>query len=124
MIEEALANAGLTIDDVDHLLLHQANIRIMEIVAKRLGISMDKVIRNLPCVCVGLGMGVCACASCACTSAGVCMSLCACGLMSYVTLEPLSMIETGLGFWMVAGGPAGGWLVILSFFRATTHRVW
>ena len=69
MIEEALANAGLTIDDVDHLLLHQANIRIMEIVAKRLGISMDKVIRNLPCVRVGLGMGVCACcafASCAC----------------------------------------------------------
>lgn len=47
VIEEALANAGLTIDDVDHLLLHQANIRIMEIVAQRLGISMDKVIHNL-----------------------------------------------------------------------------
>lgn len=47
VIEEALANAGLTTADVDHLLLHQANIRIMEIVASRLGIPMDKVIRNL-----------------------------------------------------------------------------
>jgi len=47
VIEEALANAGLTTDDVDHLLLHQANIRIMEIVAQRLGIPMEKVIHNL-----------------------------------------------------------------------------
>jgi 3-oxoacyl-[acyl-carrier-protein] synthase-3 len=39
--------AGLTTADVDHLLLHQANIRIMEIVAQRLGIPMEKVIRNL-----------------------------------------------------------------------------
>ena len=43
VIEEALANAGLTTADVDHLLLHQANIRIMEIVAQRLGIPMEKV---------------------------------------------------------------------------------
>jgi len=47
VIEEALANAGLTTADVDHLLLHQANIRIMEIVAQRLGIPMEKVIHNL-----------------------------------------------------------------------------
>lgn len=47
VLSEALANAGLTVDDVDHLLLHQANSRIMETVASRLGISMDKVISNL-----------------------------------------------------------------------------
>jgi 3-oxoacyl-[acyl-carrier-protein] synthase-3 len=35
------------VDDVDHLLLHQANIRIMEVVAKRLGIPFEKVITNL-----------------------------------------------------------------------------
>ena len=42
VLSEALANAGLTVDDVDHLLLHQANIRIMETVAQRLGIDFDK----------------------------------------------------------------------------------
>jgi 3-oxoacyl-[acyl-carrier-protein] synthase III len=47
VLEEALASAGLTVDDVDHLLLHQANIRIMETVAKRLGIPFEKVISNL-----------------------------------------------------------------------------
>jgi len=47
VLKEALESAGLTIDDVDHVLLHQANIRIMEAVAKRLGVSMDKIIHNL-----------------------------------------------------------------------------
>lgn len=47
VLEEALLQADITIDQVDHLLLHQANIRIMETVAERLGISMDKVITNL-----------------------------------------------------------------------------
>jgi 3-oxoacyl-[acyl-carrier-protein] synthase-3 len=47
VLKEALDSAGLTVDDVDHLLLHQANIRIMEIVAKRLGIPFEKVITNL-----------------------------------------------------------------------------
>ena len=37
MIEEALANAGLEVSQVDWLLLHQANIRIMDVVADRLG---------------------------------------------------------------------------------------
>lgn len=40
---EALGNAGMTAEEVDWLLLHQANIRIMEAVASRLGIPMDKV---------------------------------------------------------------------------------
>ena len=47
VLKEALEAAELTVDDVDHLLLHQANIRIMDVVAKRLGIPFDKVITNL-----------------------------------------------------------------------------
>jgi 3-oxoacyl-[acyl-carrier-protein] synthase III len=47
VVEEALEQAGMTADDVDWLLLHQANIRIMEIVAKRLNIPFEKVITNL-----------------------------------------------------------------------------
>lgn len=47
VLEEALEQAGITVDDVDHLLLHQANIRIMETVASRLGMPMEKVITNL-----------------------------------------------------------------------------
>jgi len=43
ILEKALANAGLSAADVDHLLLHQANIRIIEAVASRLGIPMSKV---------------------------------------------------------------------------------
>ena len=41
-IEKALEKAGLTPDDVDMYLLHQANIRIIESVAKRLSQPMDK----------------------------------------------------------------------------------
>lgn len=47
VLKEALDAAGLTVDDVDWLLLHQANIRIMETVANRLGMPMEKVITNL-----------------------------------------------------------------------------
>mmetsp|Transcript_1327 Transcript_1327/g.1763 ORF Transcript_1327/g.1763 Transcript_1327/m.1763 type:complete len:399 (-) Transcript_1327:338-1534(-) len=47
VIDEALDNAGLTAADVDWLLLHQANIRIMDTVAKKLKIPLDKIIQNL-----------------------------------------------------------------------------
>lgn len=47
VITEALEAAEMTADDIDWLLLHQANIRIMETVASRLGIPMEKVITNL-----------------------------------------------------------------------------
>lgn len=47
VIKEALVNADMTTDDIDWVVLHQANIRIMETVAKKLGVSMDKVIHNL-----------------------------------------------------------------------------
>jgi 3-oxoacyl-[acyl-carrier-protein] synthase-3 len=38
-----LEQAGVTIDDVDLVVPHQANLRIIEAVAKRAGASMDKV---------------------------------------------------------------------------------
>mmetsp|Transcript_14887 Transcript_14887/g.41136 ORF Transcript_14887/g.41136 Transcript_14887/m.41136 type:complete len:408 (+) Transcript_14887:193-1416(+) len=47
VLKEALEIAEIEVEDVDWLVLHQANIRIMEIVAKRLGIPMEKVITNL-----------------------------------------------------------------------------
>ena len=47
VIFEAIENAGLTAADVDWLLLHQANIRIMEHAAEVLGIPMSKVLKNI-----------------------------------------------------------------------------
>jgi 3-oxoacyl-[acyl-carrier-protein] synthase-3 len=51
MMEEttakALAEAGLTKDDVDWVVPHQANLRIITSFAKRFGISMDRVIVNI-----------------------------------------------------------------------------
>jgi 3-oxoacyl-[acyl-carrier-protein] synthase-3 len=47
VLKEALAQADMTADDIDWVVMHQANIRIMETVAKKLGVSMDKVIHNL-----------------------------------------------------------------------------
>jgi 3-oxoacyl-[acyl-carrier-protein] synthase-3 len=41
---EVLTKAGLTSADVDWLIPHQANIRIMEGTAKKLGIPLDKVV--------------------------------------------------------------------------------
>jgi len=43
----ALKQNGLTIEDVDHLIPHQANDRISLMVAKNLGIPVEKVIRNI-----------------------------------------------------------------------------
>jgi 3-oxoacyl-[acyl-carrier-protein] synthase-3 len=47
VLKEALGNAGVEAEQLDWLLMHQANIRIMETVAKKLKIPMDKVITNL-----------------------------------------------------------------------------
>lgn len=45
--QKALHKAGLTCKDVDCLIPHQANIRIIEAAAKRAGFSMDKVYVNV-----------------------------------------------------------------------------
>lgn len=46
-IEKAMFHANLTADDVDWLLLHQANRRIMDAVAKRLKIPQEKILSNI-----------------------------------------------------------------------------
>ena len=41
---EALAAAGITQDQIDWLVPHQANVRIIQSTARKLGLDMDKVI--------------------------------------------------------------------------------
>lgn len=45
--EKAIAESGLKPEDIDFLVPHQANIRIMEAVVKRFGMSFDKVLMNI-----------------------------------------------------------------------------
>jgi 3-oxoacyl-[acyl-carrier-protein] synthase III len=47
VIDKALFRANLSVDDIDWLLLHQANQRILDAVAQRLDIPTHKVISNL-----------------------------------------------------------------------------
>ena len=44
---EVLEQAGMTVDDVDLVIAHQANIRIIEATARRLGVSDEKVFVNI-----------------------------------------------------------------------------
>lgn len=46
-IKDAVAKAGLTLDDIDHIVTHQANIRIIEFASKRLKVPMDKFFVNI-----------------------------------------------------------------------------
>ena len=45
--QEVLAQAGLTIDDVDVYVPHQANVRIIDHVVAKLGIPEDRVVVNV-----------------------------------------------------------------------------
>jgi 3-oxoacyl-[acyl-carrier-protein] synthase-3 len=45
--EKVLAACGLTIDDVDVYVPHQANVRIIDHAVKRLGVSPDRVVINV-----------------------------------------------------------------------------
>jgi 3-oxoacyl-[acyl-carrier-protein] synthase-3 len=50
LTESALAavrDAGLTIDDIDQFVFHQANLRIIESVGKQLGMPMEKCYVNI-----------------------------------------------------------------------------
>jgi 3-oxoacyl-[acyl-carrier-protein] synthase-3 len=47
VIQEALKRACLTTADIDLLVLHQANVRIMRAASDRLGVAWDKVFVNL-----------------------------------------------------------------------------
>src|SRR5690606_22080236 len=45
--EEVMARNGLTADDIRYLVPHQANLRIIEAVARRMGMDMEKVMTNI-----------------------------------------------------------------------------
>jgi len=45
--DEAMRRAGVTADQIDLLVPHQANIRIIEATAKHAGMPMDKVMVNV-----------------------------------------------------------------------------
>lgn len=45
--EVLLAKTGLSVDDVNHFIPHQANIRILDAVAKRLGFDDSKVVKTV-----------------------------------------------------------------------------
>jgi 3-oxoacyl-[acyl-carrier-protein] synthase-3 len=47
VILEALKAAGYTLDDLDFLILHQANLRINQFVAHRLGLPPEKTFNNI-----------------------------------------------------------------------------
>jgi 3-oxoacyl-[acyl-carrier-protein] synthase III len=44
VIDDVLAKAGITVDDIDWFVPHQANVRIVEGAAKKLGIPLEKVV--------------------------------------------------------------------------------
>jgi 3-oxoacyl-[acyl-carrier-protein] synthase III len=46
-LQKSLAQAGLDGSDVDWLVMHQANKRILDAAAKKLGMPSDKVVSNL-----------------------------------------------------------------------------
>lgn len=46
-VRAVCAAAGMTLDDIDILLIHQANLRIIEGVGKQLGLSPEKVPHNI-----------------------------------------------------------------------------
>ena len=46
-VENLITNAGMNAEDIDYLIPHQANIRIIQAVQERLGYSDDKVVTNI-----------------------------------------------------------------------------
>ena len=47
VVEQALADAGMHKDSIDFLVLHQANQRILDSAAQRLGMPAERVVSNL-----------------------------------------------------------------------------
>jgi 3-oxoacyl-[acyl-carrier-protein] synthase-3 len=46
-VENLIANAGMKAEDIDYLIPHQANLRIIQAVQERLGYSDEKVVTNI-----------------------------------------------------------------------------
>ena len=60
-IQDALDRVGLAVEDVDWFILHQANVRIIESVAKRLKVDIAKFPMNIQgdrLVLSGFGAGL------------------------------------------------------------------
>jgi 3-oxoacyl-[acyl-carrier-protein] synthase-3 len=47
IIEEVTSKAGITPEQLDHIIPHQANVRIIDFISKKLGIPKDKFLLNL-----------------------------------------------------------------------------
>lgn len=47
VIEQVVKDAGLTYDDIDYYVMHQANLRIIESIAKKVKQPMDKFVVNI-----------------------------------------------------------------------------
>ena len=56
VVEEALRDADMHKDSIDFLVLHQANQRILDSAAQRLGVPAERVVSNLAgerqCLCM------------------------------------------------------------------------
>ena len=46
-VEQLIAKAGITVDEVDHIVCHQANQRILDASMRRLGVGPEKMFKNL-----------------------------------------------------------------------------
>ncbi len=47
LIDELIAKAGITLDDIDYLIPHQANVRIIDFISKKKGIGKERFLLNL-----------------------------------------------------------------------------
>lgn len=47
IINETLEKAGMTIDDIDYFVPHQANLRMIEALSERIGITKEKTLHNI-----------------------------------------------------------------------------
>jgi 3-oxoacyl-[acyl-carrier-protein] synthase-3 len=47
LIDEVVAKAGITLNDIDYLIPHQANVRIIDFISKKKGIGKDRFLLNL-----------------------------------------------------------------------------
>ena len=46
-VEQLVSKAGITVEDVDHIVCHQANQRILDASMRRLGVGPEKMFKNL-----------------------------------------------------------------------------
>ena len=46
-VEQLIAKAGITVDEVDHIVCHQANQRILDASIRKLGVPAEKMYKNL-----------------------------------------------------------------------------